>query len=124
MRYSVSKTGMYLKTNIISCPYVLHVIQVRGCLKLSEPLRQEKVEKISTNVWSLRVISDELYCCTPRSIEVYSQDLQLQRSITSSSVGRFYDVAERDEDHVFAATLSGLFVFTKSGKNITLFTSC
>ena len=99
------------------------MIQVYGCLNLSKQLRQENFKKIDAYVWSLRVIDDKLYCCTYNSIEVYSHDLQLQRSITSSSVLGFIDVAERDEDHVFAATDTGLFVFTQSGKNITLFTS-
>ena len=100
-----------------------YVLQVVGCLNLSEPLRQEKVESISPDVRSLRIINDELYCCTLISIEVYSKDLQLQRSITSSSVYGFFDVAERDKNHVFVATYAGLFVFTKSGKNILVFSS-
>ena len=111
---------MYLKAD---CTLIFFVIQVHGCLNLTKQLRQEKVAQIGKYVWSLRVINDELYCCTDNSIEVYSQDMQLQRSITSSSGGWFRDVAERDTDHVFVATHKGLFVFTKSGKNITLFTS-
>ena len=101
---------------------VLCVIQNES-LDLTQPLKREKVEKIGTYVNCLRVINDELYCCTNKSIKVYSQDLQLQRSITSSSVHGFTDVAERDEEHVFVSKYDGLFVFTKSGKNITLFTS-
>ena len=93
-----------------------YVLQVVGCLNLSKPLRQENVKKIGTEGRRLRVINGELYCCTPYSIEVHSQDLQLQRSITLSSVRGFWDVAERDKDHVFVAANDGLFVFTKSGK--------
>ena len=96
---------------------------MRGCLNLSKLLRQENVEKIGTHVFSLRVINDEIYCCTDHSIEVYSKDLQLQRSITSSSVKGFFDAAERDKYHVFVATDNGLFVFTKSGVNIALLIS-
>ena len=100
-----------------------YIIQVDGSLNLAQPLRQANVQKIGTNVLSLRVINDELYCCTLNSIEVYSHDLQLQRSITSSSGRRFHDVAEKDKDHVFVATHESLFVFTKPCKNIALFTS-
>ena len=96
----------------------VYVIQVYGSLNMSKPLRKENVEDIGTGVWSLRIINEELYCCTLDSIEVFSKDLQLQRSITSSSGGWICDVAERDEDHVFIATDKGLVVFTKSGKNI------
>ena len=123
MRYFVSKTEMHLKTNVILCTYELYVIQIHGRLKMSKQLQQENVEKIGKYVFSLRAINDEIYCCTHNSIEVYSKDLQLRRSITSSSFRGFNDVTERDEDHVFVARFDGLFVFTKSGKNITLFTS-
>ena len=86
-------------------------------------LQQGSVQKVDTGVGSLRIIDNELYCCTTDVIEVYSLDLQSRRSITSSSVGWFCDVAEKDKGHVFVATRYGLFVFTKSGRNITLLTS-
>ena len=67
-------------------------------------------------VTSLRVINDELYCCTKYTIEIYSKDLQLQGSISSTSIGCFYDVAGKDENHVFVSSERGLFVFKKSGR--------
>ena len=49
-------------------------------------------------------------------MEIYSKDLQFLRSIESGTLGWFYDVAERDADHIVVARHEGLYVFEKSGK--------
>ena len=52
------------------------------------------------------------------SIQIYSEDLQWKRAIhVPTSAGRlFVDVAEKEENFVFAATDEGLFIYAKSGE--------
>ena len=102
---------------------LIEMFQALGCLDLSKPHQIKRTQPIKKLPYSLRVINNEIYCCSLNSIEVYSQDLHQNRSIYPSPAYWYHDVAERDEEHLFIAKVDGLFVFTKSGNINNIMTS-